>query len=62
MDRRGQRLAAVFVVGLLVFNYPLMSLASSDSTLFGIPVLYLYLFGSWALIVATMAFIIERRR
>jgi hypothetical protein len=25
-------------------------------------VLYLYLFGSWALIVATMAFIIERRR
>jgi hypothetical protein len=62
MDRRGQRLAVVFVVGLLLFNYPLMSLASSDTTLFGIPVLYLYLFGSWALIVATMAFIIERRR
>jgi hypothetical protein len=52
----------VFVVGLLVFNYPLMSLASSDTTLFGIPVLYLYLFGSWALIVGTMALIIERRR
>lgn len=62
MDRRGQRLAVVFVVGLLVFNYPLMSLASTDTTLFGIPVLYLYLFGSWALIVGTMAFIIERRR
>lgn len=62
MDRRGQRLAVVFVVGLLVFNYPLMSLASSDTTLFGIPVLYLYLFGSWALIVGTMALIIERRR
>jgi hypothetical protein len=62
MDRRGQRLAAVFVVGLLVFNYPLMSLASSDTTLLGIPVLYLYLFGSWALIVGTMALIIERRR
>jgi hypothetical protein len=25
-------------------------------------VLYVYLFGSWALIVATMALIIERRR
>jgi hypothetical protein len=62
MDRRGQRLAVVFVVGLLVFNYPLMSLASTDTTLFGIPVLYLYLFGSWALIVGTMALIIERRR
>lgn len=62
MDRRGQRLAVVFVVGLLVFNYPLMGLASSDTTLFGIPVLYLYLFGFWALIVAAMALIIERRR
>ena len=62
MDRRGQRLAVVFVVGLLVFNYPLMSLASTDTTLFGIPVLYLYLFGSWALIVGAMALIIERRR
>jgi hypothetical protein len=39
-----------------------MSLASSDTTLLGIPVLYLYLFGSWALIVGTMALIIERRR
>lgn len=61
MDRRGQRLAAVFAFGALVFNYPLMTLLSSDNTLLGIPVLYLYLFILWALIIGAMALIIERR-
>ena len=44
MDRRGQRLAAVAVLGALALNYPLLTLASSGNTLFGIPVFYLYLF------------------
>jgi len=60
MDRRGQRLAAVFLFGALVFNYPLMTLLSSDETLMGIPALYLYLFTLWALIIGAMALIIER--
>lgn len=62
MDRRGQRLAAVAVLGALALNYPLMTLASSGSTLLGIPVLYLYLFALWALIIGIMATIVERGR
>ena len=61
MDRRGQRLAAVFAFGALAFNYPLLTLVSSDDTLLGIPVLYLYLFVLWGLIIGVMAVIIERR-
>ncbi|MDF1597064.1 MAG: hypothetical protein P1T08_13370 [Acidimicrobiia bacterium] len=62
MDRRGQRLAAVSVFGALALNYPLMTLASSDGTLLGVPVLYLYLFVWWAVLIGVMAFVIERRR
>ncbi len=61
MDRRGQRLAAVSVFGALVLNYPLMKLASSEGTLLGVPVLYLYLFGLWAVLIGVMAVVIERR-
>ena len=60
MDRRGQRLAAVFAFGALVLNYPIVSLVSFESTVFGIPVLYLYLFFIWAVLIGMMALIIER--
>lgn len=61
MDRRGQRLAAVFVFGALALNYPLLTLASSNQTLLGVPVLYVYLFALWALIIGVMAVIVERK-
>jgi len=61
MDRRGQRLAAVSVFGALVLNYPLMTLASSGGTLLGVPVLYLYLFAVWAVLIGIMAVVVERR-
>ncbi len=60
--RRGERLTALFVFAFLLFNYPLLSLFSLDTTLFGLPVLYLYLFCSWALVIAATARILRRRR
>jgi len=62
MDRRGQRLAAIFAFGALTLNYPLLTLVSTDRTFLGIPVLYTYLFVLWALIIGLMAWVIERRR
>ncbi len=58
----GQRLAALFLGGMLLFNYPLLFLFSSDRTVAGIPLLYLYLFVTWGGFVGLMAFIVERGR
>ncbi len=61
MDRRGQRLAAVFLFGAIALNFPILTLVSTNRTLFGVPVLYVYLFSAWAVIIGLMAIVIERR-
>ena len=59
---KGQRLVAVFLLGLLLFNYPLMALFNRAADVLGIPVLYAYIFGAWALLIALLAIVIERPR
>ena len=61
-EQRGQRLIALFVLGCLLFNYPLLSLFNVAAEVFGVPVLYAYIFAAWALLVALMAVVIESRR
>jgi len=56
------RLIALFLFGVLLFNYPLLALWSRPDEVFGIPVLYLYVFGAWALFVVLLARIVERNR
>jgi len=60
-EQRGQRLAALFLLGCLLFNYPLLQLFARDGAIFGIPLLYGYLFGVWAALIALMALVVERR-
>lgn len=57
---QGQRLIAVFLFGCLLFNYPLFALFNSDYLVFGVPLLYVYTFAAWALLIALTALIAER--
>ncbi len=54
---KGQRLAALFLLGCLLFNYPLLQLFARDGALFGIPLLYCYVFGAWAGLIGLMALV-----
>jgi len=56
----GQRLIAVFLLGCLLLNYPLLYLFNVSQRIFGIPVLYVYTFSAWALLIALTAVIISR--
>ena len=58
---KGQRLAALFLLGLLLFNYPLLTLFAGSLRVFGIPVLYFYVFAVWALLIGLMALVVEKR-
>ncbi len=58
---RGQRLAALFLLGCLLFNYPLLQLFARDGAVFGMPLLYCYVFGAWATLIGLMALVVERR-
>jgi len=60
-SRRGPRLVALFLLGCLMFNYPLLALFNVRATLLGIPLLYAYLFAAWALLIALVALVTGRR-
>ncbi|WP_054684588.1 hypothetical protein [Rhodothermus marinus] len=56
------RLVALFVLGLLLMNFPLLSLFSRERLLLGMPVLYVYLYGVWALVIGLLIWLMERGR
>jgi hypothetical protein len=59
---RSERLVAIFLLGVLLFNYPLLALFNSAAEAFGIPLLYTYIFISWALLIGLLALVVERSR
>ena len=58
---KGQRLTALFLLGCLLLNYPIVSLFAGAIEIFGVPLLYAYVFFAWALLIAWMAMVVERR-
>lgn len=59
---RRERLAAAFLLGMMLFNPPLLAVASRDVLVAGIPLLYLWLFGGWLLLIIVLALVVERSR
>ena len=60
--RKIQRLLVLFVFGCLALNYPLLALFSKKTYLFGIPLLYFYLFVLWALFIICIAIVTEMKK
>ncbi len=58
---KGQRLVALFLLGCLLFNFPLLALFTGNARVWGIPLIYFYVFAAWITIIALMALIIERK-
>jgi predicted permease len=59
---KGQRLVVVFFLGVLLFNYPLLALFNRAASVAGIPLLYVYIFGAWALVIGLAALAVARPR
>ncbi len=48
---RSIRLVGIFFISLVLFNYPFLLLFDRPVLVFGIPIMFLYLFGSWMFII-----------
>ena len=57
---RTQRLLALFVAGLGLFNFPLLALWDRDLLVFGVPLFPAALFALWALLIVLLALLLER--
>ena len=58
-ESKGQRFVALCMLGLVLFNYPILALFNVSGVLFGVPVLYAYMFIAWAALIGLMAWIAE---
>jgi len=58
-ERKSQRFVAVCMLGMVLFNYPVLALFNVPGTLFGVPSLYAYVFAGWAALIALMAWVAE---
>ena len=56
----GERLVALFILGVVLFNPPFLSIFNRTAHVFGVPLLYLYLFLAWALLIALTGWLVER--
>jgi len=58
-ESKGQRFVALCMLGMLLFNYPILALFNVSGVLLGVPVLYVYMFVAWAALIALLAWIAE---
>lgn len=50
-ELKGRRMVGLFLMGLFLFNFPILSLFNRSTLIYGIPVLVLYLFSVWILFI-----------
>jgi hypothetical protein len=62
MDDKGkeQRFVALCMLGVVLFNFPVLALFNVGGSILGIPVLYAYIFAAWALVIALLCWLAER--
>ena len=51
----GERCAALFALGLLIFNPPLLAVFGVPNFLVGVPVFFLYIFLAWFGLIVLLA-------
>jgi len=59
--RKGERLISLLLVGIILLNFPLLSVFSEKKLFLGLPVLFLYLFFIWGMIIGALVFILRDR-
>ena len=60
-ESKGQRFVALCMLGVVLFNYPILALFNVSGTLFGVPLLYAYLFIAWAALIVSTAALVSSR-
>ena len=54
-SKTNKRLVALFLLGCVLLNYPILSLVNLEILVFGLPLLYVYIFGIWCMLISLTA-------
>jgi hypothetical protein len=58
--KKNKRLVALFLFGLVLLNYPILSLVNLNIFVFGLPLQFIYIFGIWGLLILLSALVTMR--
>jgi hypothetical protein len=58
---RNKRLIALFLLSYILLNNPILSLFNLPRLVFGIPLLFFYIFGVWILLIVLVALIVSSK-
>jgi hypothetical protein len=61
-NKKSKRLVALFLFGFVLLNYPILSLLNISITVFGLPLLYIYIFGVWGILILLAALVVSRSK
>ena len=54
-NMKADRLVALFLLGFALFNYPFLAIFNHARLVLGVPLLFLYLFLAWGVVIALAA-------
>jgi hypothetical protein len=60
-SKKAQRLISLFLIALFLLNFPLLNIFNHPSLIGGIPLLYVYIFGSWLVLIVITALLIGKQ-
>ncbi len=56
---RNKRLIALFLLGYILLNNPILSLFNLPRLVLGIPLLFFYIFGVWILLIVLVVLVVS---
>ena len=59
-NKKYKRLIALFLFGMVLLNYPILSLLNINIFILGYPLLFIYIFGTWGLLIFLAALATSR--
>ena len=59
--KKRERLVGVFLLGVVLFNYPLLAVFNRTAEVLGVPLVYVYIFAAWGLVIVLLALVVERK-
>jgi len=62
MSKLAQRLIGVFFIFLMLFTFPIINVFWKSEMVLGMPLIYLYIFGAWLLLIFIMIWIVEKEK
>ena len=58
---KNKRLVGLFLLGCVLFNYPILYLFNLEFFFLGLPLIYIYMFVVWSLLIVAIMFITNIR-